>query len=46
MMRPWTRRLGLEGKGLVKLYRRRGVIRLSKATYEGLKKAKPQEYYV
>ena len=36
----------LEGKGLVKLFRMHGVIRLAKATYAGLKKAKPQEYYV
>jgi len=37
--------LSLEEKKLVKLYRRRGIIELAKATYEGLKKANPQEYY-
>jgi hypothetical protein len=37
--------VSLEEKKLVKLYRRRGVITLAKATYEGLKKANPQEYY-
>jgi len=37
---------GLEGKGLVRLYRdRRGNITLAKATFQGLKKAKPTEYY-
>ena len=35
----------LEEKELVKLYRMRNFIRLAKATYPGLKKAKPQEYY-
>ena len=36
----------LEGKGLAKLYRdRRGRIALARATYKGLKKAKPLEYY-
>ena len=35
----------LEEKKLVKLYRRRGRIGPAKATYEGLKKANPQEYY-
>ena len=36
----------LEEKGLVKLYRdRRGNIALSKATYKGLKEAKPLEHY-
>ena len=36
----------LEEKGLVKLYiDRRGVIALAKATYQGLKQAKPLEYY-
>ncbi len=36
----------LEVKGLVKLYKdRRGTIALIKATYKGLKKAKPPEYY-
>ena len=37
--------VSLEGKKLVKLYRRRGIIELAKATYEGLKKANPSEYY-
>ncbi len=37
--------VSLEEKKLVKLYRRRGVITLAKATYAGLKKANPQEYY-
>ena len=37
--------LSLEKKGLVKLYRDKKGIRLSKATYEGLKKAHPHEYY-
>jgi alkylation response protein AidB-like acyl-CoA dehydrogenase len=36
----------LENRGLVKLYRdRKGIITLAKATYKGLRKAKPQEYY-
>ena len=35
----------LEAEKLVALYRKRGGIALIKATYEGLKKAKPQEYY-
>jgi len=36
----------LENKGLVKLYKdRRGNIALVKATYKGLKQAKPPEYY-
>ncbi len=36
----------LEGEGLVKLYKdRRGAIVLAKATYKGLKEAKPLEYY-
>jgi hypothetical protein len=36
----------LEGKGLAKLYKdRRGNINLAKATYKGLKTAKPLEYY-
>jgi hypothetical protein len=36
----------LESKGLAKLYRdRRGRIALARATYNGLKKAKPLEYY-
>ncbi|MGQ9721618.1 MAG: acyl-CoA dehydrogenase family protein [Candidatus Jordarchaeum sp.] len=38
--------LSLEEKNLVDLWRdRRGVIRLAKATYEGLNKAKPLEFY-
>ena len=37
--------LSLEKKGLVKIYRDRKGIALIKATYEGLKKAYPQEYY-
>lgn len=37
---------GLEAKGFVKLFKdRKGAISLAKATYEGLKKAKPHEYY-
>jgi len=36
----------LETKGLIKLYKdRRGNIALAKATYKGLKQAKPPEYY-
>ena len=36
----------LETKGLVKLYRdRRGAITLAKATYKGLKEAKPLKHY-
>jgi alkylation response protein AidB-like acyl-CoA dehydrogenase len=35
----------LEQKKLVKLYRDRKGIQLAKATYEGLKKAQPLEYY-
>ncbi|OGP61990.1 MAG: acyl-CoA dehydrogenase, partial [Deltaproteobacteria bacterium RBG_13_47_9] len=35
----------LEKKGLARLYRDRKGIALVKATYEGLKKAYPQEYY-
>jgi len=36
----------LEAKGLVKLYKdRRGNIALAKATYKGLKQAKPLDYY-
>ncbi len=36
----------LESKGLANLYRdRRGRIALARATYDGLKKAKPLEYY-
>jgi len=36
----------LEARGLVKLYKdRRGVILLAKATYKGLKEAKPLKYY-
>jgi alkylation response protein AidB-like acyl-CoA dehydrogenase len=38
--------ISLETEGLVKLYRdRRGNITLAKATYEGLKKARPPAYY-
>lgn len=37
--------LSLERKGLVKLYRDKKGIVLSKATYDGLKKANPLEYY-
>ncbi len=36
----------LEAKGLAKLYKdRRGNITLAKATYKGLKQAKPKEFY-
>jgi hypothetical protein len=38
--------LSLEERKLVDLYRtRQGVILLAKATYDGLRKAKPKEYY-
>jgi alkylation response protein AidB-like acyl-CoA dehydrogenase len=37
--------VSLEQEGLVKLYRGRSGIQLAKATYEGLKKAHPLEYY-
>ena len=37
--------LSLEQKKQAKLYRGRRGIQLAKATYEGLKKAHPQEYY-
>ena len=37
--------LSLEKKGLVRLYRDKKGIALSKATYEGLKKAHPSQYY-
>jgi hypothetical protein len=37
--------LALERKGLVKLYRDKKGIALLKATYDGLRKAYPQEYY-
>lgn len=37
--------ISLEKKGLIKLYRDRRGIALAKATYEGLKKANPLEYY-
>lgn len=37
--------ISLEEKKLVKLYRKGGAINLVKATYEGLKKAHPSEYY-
>jgi len=36
---------GLETKGLAKLYRTKKGITLAKATYDGLKKAHPKEYY-
>ena len=35
----------LEQKGMVKLYRKKGTIELAKATYEGLHKTNPLEYY-
>jgi len=35
----------VEADKLVALYRKRGSIAMAKATYAGLKKAKPQEYY-
>jgi len=37
--------VALEQKGLVKIYRTKKGIELIKATYEGLKKANPKEYY-
>ena len=37
--------LSLEKKKLVRLHRRREDITLARITYEGLKKAKPAEYY-
>jgi hypothetical protein len=37
--------VALEQKGLVKIYRTKKGIELIKATYEGLKKAHPKEYY-
>jgi alkylation response protein AidB-like acyl-CoA dehydrogenase len=37
--------LTLENKGLVKLYRSKKGIELAKATYDGLDKAHPAEYY-
>jgi len=37
--------LSLEKKGFVRLYRDRKGIALSKATYDGLKKVNPPEYY-
>ena len=37
--------VSLEEKKLAKLYRGRSGIQLAKATYEGLKKANPAEYY-
>jgi alkylation response protein AidB-like acyl-CoA dehydrogenase len=37
--------LSLERNGLVKLYRDRKGIALAKATYEGLRRANPAEYY-
>ena len=37
--------ISLEQKRLVKLFRLHGIIRLAKAHYTGLKKAKPQKFY-
>jgi hypothetical protein len=37
--------LSLERKGLLKLYQDKKGIVLAKATYDGLKRAYPQEYY-
>lgn len=37
--------IDVEAEQLVALYRKRGTITLAKATYEGLKKARPQKYY-
>lgn len=37
--------LSLQEKGLVKLHRKGGAIRMAKASYEGLKKAHPPDYY-
>jgi len=37
--------ISLEKKGFIKLYRDRKGIALAKATYDGLKKANPLEYY-
>jgi alkylation response protein AidB-like acyl-CoA dehydrogenase len=37
--------ISLEQKGLVKLYQDKKGIQLAKATYEGLEKANPPEYY-
>jgi alkylation response protein AidB-like acyl-CoA dehydrogenase len=37
--------VSLEKKGFIKLYRDKKGISLAKATYEGLKKANPSEYY-
>jgi hypothetical protein len=34
-----------EAEQLVALYRKRGCISMAKATYAGLKKAKPQKHY-
>jgi len=36
----------LEADKLVALYRKRGAIQLAKATYDGLRIAKPQEFYL
>ena len=36
----------VEAEKLVALHRKRGGITLAKATYEGLKKTKPQEDYM
>ena len=35
----------VEAEQLVALYRKRGTIAMAKATYAGLKEAKPQEHY-
>ena len=35
----------VEAEKLVALYRKRGDITMAKATYAGLKEAKPQEHY-
>jgi hypothetical protein len=37
--------IGLEEKGLAKIYRSKKGIELIKASYDGLKKARPKEYY-
>jgi alkylation response protein AidB-like acyl-CoA dehydrogenase len=37
--------ISLEDKNLVNLYKKRGNIKLAKATYGGLKQANPTEYY-
>jgi hypothetical protein len=38
--------VALEADNHVALYRKRGTILLAKATYEGLRLAKPQEFYL